>query len=190
MVCISCSSPILKGNNFEEGQSDGNLQNKRSTRCTKNGKLEKYEVGDLPCARSLIKPNRSEKLKIHFVTTNKKSEDPYEYGFQELLRFKDGKIVEKLKLRRDDDAYWAEVPFVRIRKQKYFADLDNDGFLEFAVYPFHPGSAIWGTVRIYSLKEKITFWGEGRYQFEGDTYVQLGCMKCSKFNPGACKTCK
>ena len=52
-----------------------------------------------------------------------------------------------------------------------------------------PGSAIWGTVRIFSLKDKIEFWGEGRYQFEGDTFVQLGCMRCSKFNPDECKKC-
>lgn len=72
---------------------------------------------------------------------------------------------------------------------KETADLDDDGYLEFAVFPFSPGSAIWGTARIFSLKEKIEFWGEGRYQFEGDTFVQLGCMRCSKFNPEECKKC-
>ena len=126
---------------------------------------------------------------IEFIVVDKNSEDPYEYGYQELHRYKNGRIFEKLKLRRDDDAYWSEVPFVRIRKQKYLADLDGDGFLEFAIFPFHPGSAIWGTVRIFSLKEKIEFWREGRYQFEGDTFVQLGCMRCSKFNPEECKKC-
>lgn len=159
------------------------------TRCESNSKVVTYQAGDLVCAKNIIKINSKETLKIKFIITDKNSDDPYEYGYQELHRYRDGKIIEKLKLRNDDDAYWSEVPFVRIRKQKYLADLDGDGTLEFAVFPFHPGSAIWGTVRIFSLKEKLEFWGEGRYQFEGDTFIQLGCMNCSKFTPDECKKC-
>jgi hypothetical protein len=72
---------------------------------------------------------------------------------------------------------------VRIRKRKYFSDLDGDGYLEFAIYPFSPGSAIVGTVGIFSLKRKIEFWGNGRYQFEGDTFVRLNCPDLSKLKP-------
>ncbi|MGB0454214.1 MAG: hypothetical protein ACPGJV_10930 [Bacteriovoracaceae bacterium] len=162
---------------------------KLKVRCTVDSKFKVYEIGDTPCWKIELEVNNNEKIIIHFKVINENSEDLYERGYQELLRIKDGKVVERMKLRRDDDAYWSEVPFVRIRKQKYLADLDNDGFLEFAVFPFSSGSAIWGTVRIFSLKSKIEFWGEGRYQFEGDSYVQLGCMSCSKFNPKECRKC-
>jgi hypothetical protein len=111
------------------------------------------------------------------------------YGYKEILRYVNKLLVHIVCLSRVQDAYWSETPFVRIRKQKYFADLDEDGYLEFAIYPFHPGSAIWGTVRIFSLKEKIEYWGEGRYQFEGDTFVKLGCRSCSRRNPEGCKSC-
>ncbi|MCT4642076.1 MAG: hypothetical protein N4A33_07220 [Bacteriovoracaceae bacterium] len=70
-------------------------------------------------------------------------------------------------------------------RKKLFKSLN----IEFAIFPFSSGSAIWGTVRIYSLKKKIKLWGSGRYQFEGDTFVKFGCDKCSKFNLDACKKC-
>jgi len=159
-------------------------------KCTKKSKPKKYYSGDLVCTKKKIVISENEFLKINFVITNEKSEDPYEYGYQELLRYKNGTVINKLKLRRDDDAHWSETPFVRIREQKYLHDLDNDGLLEFAVFPFHPGSAVWGTARIYSLRKgEIKYWGKGRYQFEGDTYVKLNCMKCSKFNKSACTKC-
>ncbi len=186
----SCSHK--KGNEskvFQEKAPDDYFTKIHKTRCETNSDIIKYTAGDLVCTKNNITINSTEKLMIEFIVVDKNSEDPYEYGYQELHRYKNGRIFEKLKLRRDDDAYWSEVPFVRIRKQKYLADLDGDGFLEFAIFPFHPGSAIWGTVRIFSLKEKIEFWGEGRYQFEGDAFVQLGCMRCSKFNPEECKKC-
>lgn len=190
-LILSCA---IETNNESSNQkvniNDDYFTRVRTAICESGSKPVNYQIGDLPCVRETISINSNEKLEIHFVITNKDSDDPYEYGHQELLRYKNGKIIEKMKLRKDDDAYWSIVPFVRIRKQKYLADLDNDNFLEFAIFPFHPGSAIWGTVRIFSLKDKIEFWGEGRYQFEGDTFVRLGCMRCSKFNPGECKKCR
>ncbi len=159
------------------------------TRCEKDSRLTSYELGDLPCTKEKIIISKNEKLEIRFVIKNKKSEDPYEYGYQELTRVKNNKVVEKIKLRKEEDAYWSEVPFVRIRKQQYLSDLDGDGFLEFAVFPFHPGSALWMTARIYSLKDTIQYWGKGRYRFEADTYVKLGCDECSKFNLKECKKC-
>ena len=83
-----------------------------------------------------------------------------------------------------------QYPSFVIRRQQYLADLDGDGHLEFAVFPFSPGSAIWGTVRIYSIKDEIEPWGLGRYRFELDTFVQLDCMRCSKFNPEECEKCR
>lgn len=189
LINLSCTQTKKENDIFKEKTPDDYFTKNHYAVCTPGEKPEKYQVGDLPCVRTTLKVSENEKLVIKFVVTNKESDDPYEYGFQELERIKNGKIIEKLKLRLNDDAYWSEVPFVRIRKQSYLVDLDNDGHLEFAVFPFHPGSAIWMRARIYSLKDKIQYWGEGKYQFEGDTFVQLGCMKCSKFSPEECKKC-
>ena len=178
LLCILLSCTTTKKNDYSF-----------IVKCTKVSEPISYNRGDLPCAKNTLVISNKEKLKIHFKQLDINSDDIYKTGYQELVRYKNGKVVEKLKLRKDQDAFWSEVPFVRIRKQKYLADLDNDGHLEFAVFPFSPGSAVWGTVRIYSIKDKIEFWGLGRYQFEGDTYVKLGCMKCSKFNSKACKKC-
>ena len=79
---------------------------------------------------------------------------------------------------------------MRIREQRYLSDLDGDGFVEFAIFPFSSGSAIVGTVRIFSLKDKTVPWGNGRYQFEGDTFVRLNCPKWSKFNAEELKNCR
>ena len=158
--------------------------------CEPGGKPEIYEQGDIICSKNELKINSDEKLLIKYIVTNKNSEDHYKHGYHELQRYKKGRIVERIKLRGPDDAYSIEVPFVRIRKQRYLSDLDGDGSSEFAILPFHPGSAIWMTARIFSLKEKIIFWGTGRYQFEGDTFVQLNCPECSKFDPQSCQKCK
>ena len=99
-------------------------------------------------------------------------------------------MIETLSLRQAGDDYSVQVPFVRIRRQQYLANLDDDGHLEFAVFPFNPGTAIWGTARIYSIKDKIEPWGLGRLRFEFDTFVQLHCMRCSKFNPEECEKCR
>jgi len=189
---ISCSvqeKGIIDDPVFTDARSY-DFNKKSIIKCTPNASPQIHELGDPPCWRNTLQVSKNEKLKIYFKYINKESEDLYERGHQELLRYKNGKVVEKMKLRRDDDAYWSEVPFVRIRKQKYLADLDGDGHLEFAIYPFSSGSAIWGTVRIFSLKDKIEYWGQGRLQYEGDTYVQLNCMRCSKFNHKACEKCK
>ena len=149
-----------------------------------------YEFGDMPCARNSVRVSDDEHMEIRFTVTDENATDPYDYGYQELLRYRDGRVIETLRLRRADDVYWNQVPFVRIRRQQYLADLDGDGHLEFAVFPFSSGSAIWGTARIYSIKDEIEPWGFGRYRFELDTFVQLDCMRCSKFNPEECEKCR
>jgi hypothetical protein len=178
---ISCNiTPKVKNSNND---------NVQIASCVQGEKPRLYARGDLPCVKSELIISDAEKLKIHFKVNNSNSGDLYEKGYQELLYYKNNKIIEKIKLRLDDDPYWSEVYFIRIRKQKYFSDIDGDGHLEFAILPFSPGSSAWATARIYSLKKKITFWGQGRYQFEGDTFVKLNCMDCSNFNPDACLKC-
>lgn len=161
-IALSLSSSCSHEHVYHEKQKDisGGQSNhhtnagKQNTRCTRDGRIIHYEVGDLPCVKNVIKINSSENLRVHFKVVNEHSEDLYEHGYQELLRYKNGKVAEKLKLRRDDDAYWSETPFVRIRRQQYLADL-----------------------RIFSLKDEIELWGEGRYQFEGDNNLKSGARK-------------
>lgn len=152
--------------------------------------FEKYKIGDLPCLKYKLKVSSSEYLEIEYVTLNENADDIYDRGYQVLKRIKNNKIIEEIKLRKKEDAYWHDTPFVRIRKQKYLRDLDVDGYLEFAIFPFSPGSAIVGSVIIFSLKSKIELWGKGRYQFEGDTFVQLNCPSWSKFKPEKQKHCR
>ncbi len=149
-----------------------------------------YEFGDMPCTRDFVRISDNEHMEIRFKVTDENATNRYDYGYRELLRYRDDRVIETLQLRQADDALWSDIPFVRIRRQQYLADLDGDGHLEFAVFPFSPGSAIWGTVRIYSLKDRIEPWGEGVYRFELDTFVQLDCMKCSKFDLEECAKCR
>lgn len=162
----------------------------RSAVCVSGEEPIFYELGAMPCVREFVRTSDNEHMEIRFRVTDENATDPYDYGYRELLRYRDDRVIETLRLRHADDPPWSQVPFVRIRRQQYLADLDGDGHLEFAVFPFSPGSAIWGTVRIYSLKDRIEPWGEGVYRFELDTFVQLDCMKCSKFDPEECEKCR
>ena len=163
-----------------------------TTYCTKEDKQKsRFEFGDIICPRDELKHKSERVLKIDYVITHKDSDDPYEYGYPILNYFKGNSLVETIKLRKKDDAYSSEIPFVRIRKQQYFADLDNDGHDEFAIMLFHPGSNPYLPVRIFSLKKQITFWGKGKIHFESDGHVLLNCPdECSKFDPQACDKCE
>ena len=162
----------------------------RSAICVAGEEPTFYEFGDIPCAREFVRISDDEHMEIRFTVTDENATDRYDYGYWELLRYGEGRVIETLRLRQSGDVHWSETPFVRIRRQQYLADLDGDGHLEFAVFPFSPGSAIWGTVRIYSIKDKIEPWGLGRLRFEQDTFVQLDCMRCSRFSPEECEKCR
>ena len=173
-----------------EGDDPKGRSASRSAVCVAGEEPISYQLGDMPCARDFVRISDNEHMEIRFRVTDENATNPYDYGYRELLRYRDDRVMETLRLRHADDPPWSQVPFVRIRRQQYVADLDGDGHLEFAVFPFSPGSAIWGTVRIYSLKDRIEPWGEGVYRFELDTFVQLDCMRCSKFNPEECEKCR
>ena len=105
----------------------------------------------------------------------------YRWLFRRVRR-RGGTHIPRVRRRlslQPDDAYWSDTPFVRIRRQQYLADLDGDGHLEFAVVPYHPGTAFTATARIYSLKDEIEPWGEGVLLIENDSFVRLDCMGCS-----------
>ena len=149
-----------------------------------------YEPGDIPCARDYLRIDEDEHMEIRFRVTDENATDRYDYGYHELLRYRNGRVIETLGFRRASDLYWYEVHFVRIRRQEYLADLDGDGQLEFAVLPYDVAQALWRTARIYSLKDRIEPWGEGSLPWALDTFVQLDCRMCSDLRPEECEKCR
>ena len=173
------------------GLSDGTCIDGCSVVCVAGEEPTFHESGvAFPCAREFLQVSGDEHMEIRFTVTDETATDLYEYGYQELLRYRDGRVIETLPLRQPDDAYWSDTPFVRIRRQQYLADLDGDGHLEFAVVPYHPGTAFTATARIYSLKDEIEPWGEGVLLIENDSFVRLDCMGCSRFSPEECGKCR
>lgn len=64
------------------------------------------------------------------------------------------------------------VYFVKITKDKYFDDLDQDGNLEFALYPMIAGNNPITDAYICSIvKNTIIHYGMGRFHFELGPYV-------------------
>ena len=147
----------------------------------------------VPCGRSqLIHPRSLGQLSLRMVLKKSPIPDSEEApGFHFLLHQVDGHAVEQIKVERDDDPFWSEVVFVKVREDKYWSDLDGDGYDEFAIFPFSPGSAVFGTARIYSLTpEGIKYFGEGRLAIESGGHILLDCLDCSQLNPEACRHCR
>ena len=172
--------------------SDGVCFDDCSVVCAAGEEPTFYESGaTIPCGRTFLRVSSDEHMEIRFTVTNENANMyDFDYGYQELLRYRDGLVIETLPLRQPEDPRWNETPFVRIRRQQYLADLDGDGHMEFAVVPYSPGSALTATARIYSLKDEIEPWGEGVLLIENDSFVRLHCMDCSRFSPEECERCR
>lgn len=148
-----------------------------------------FEPGAIICASEKLEHPSGVMLRVQYVKQNIESEDPYEHGYYILQMLKKSRVLQTIEFRGEDQPPWNQTPFVRIRKDAYFADLDGDGIDEFAVFPFSSGSALYGTATIYSLTEKIVTWGSGKIHIEGNGHVLLGCPNCWKFDLEACKSC-
>ena len=167
--------------------SDGSCIRGCSVVCVAGEEPTVYEsVVSFPCSRTFLQVGSDEHMEIRYRVTDGTATNPNDRGYYELLRYRDGRVVETLRY----NPWWSEVGFVRIRRQQYLADVDGDGRLEFAVVPYSPGSAFTATARIYSLKDEIEPWGEGVLLIENDSFVQLDCMGCSKLNPEKCGICR
>lgn len=81
--------------------------------------------------------------------------------------------------------------FVKVRKGKYLADLNNDGKPEIAILPMLSGGGEWVlTAYLYTVTENgLEYFGEGKFFWENGEFVQLGCPQCGKFNLEQCKSC-
>ena len=170
--------------------SDGSCIGGCSVVCVAGEEPTRYEnTPYTPCARKFVRVSDDEHMEIRYTVTDENATNPYDYGYHELLRYRNGRVTETLPLRQPDDDAWIQTPFVRIRRQQYLADLDGDGHLEFAVLVWSPGSAFTATARIYSLKDEIEPWGEGVLLMEHDSFVRLDC-RCSRFSPEECEKCR
>lgn len=181
---LSCALPTK-----HESEGDNPWGTPIEVRCPDEKTVKIFEAGDIICAAERLDHPNGIKLKIGYVVVNAESEDPYEQGYPVLQKLSGGRVQQTIHLRGEDEPAWHKTPFVRIRKDAYFADIDGDGFDEFAIFPFSPGSNTYGTVTIYSLKGKIAPWGKGKIAIEDNGHVLLGCPQCTKLNPKACKRC-
>lgn len=83
-------------------------RDKLSVVCEVGTPPQTYGIGELPCLREEVVISSKEKLQVRFIVTDKCTDDPYDYGYQELVRYRNGSISERIKLRDEDDAYWTE----------------------------------------------------------------------------------
>ena len=160
----------------------------------RDGKKADFDSLSMPCGREKIKPLRNRSLAIKRIYTDEMETfggDMIPWGYH-LIVLKDGKkTLQEIKVESEEDLFWYEVKFVKIREGVYWSDLDNDGYLEFAVVARDIGSAIYYTAKLYSLKENLfEFYGEGRYLVEAGEHVLLNCPKCRKHNLDECKKCE
>ena len=100
-----------------------------------------------------------------------------------------GKSYDFTKIIKRWDEFY--IFFVKIRKDKYLADLDNDKRDEIAILPMlSGGGAHVLTAYIYTVMEDgLKFFGEGRFFWEFGSHVKFGCPKCWKYDLHLCDTC-
>lgn len=88
---------------------------------------------------------------------------------------------------------WNEfyVFFVKIRKNKYLADLNNDKRYEIAILPMlSGGGAHILDAYIYTVMDDgLKYYGKGRFQWESGDHVKFGCPKCSRWDLKSCEAC-
>ena len=88
---------------------------------------------------------------------------------------------------------WNEfyVFFVKIRKDKYLADLNNDKRYEIAILPMlSGGGAHVLDAFIYTVMDDgLKYYGKGKFFWEFGKHVKFGCPKCWKFDLKSCQTC-
>ena len=145
------------------------------------------------CGRSQIEPNEVQTLEIKKTVTHIRqlpSGGRIPEGYYLVLLKSGDKVLQELRVGEEGDPFWREVVFVKIRKGVYWQDLNNDGYVEFAVLRTDTGNAIYRRVEIYTLKEDaFHFYGIGKYIWHAGQHVLLNCPKCWKFDLDECKKC-
>ena len=146
----------------------------------------------IPCGRSKIQPLKNRILEIERIVLGIERSPRVDILLgHHLLLLKDGdKVLHKIQVEKEDDPFWKEVVFVKIRKGVYWQDLNNDGHPEFAILPTEMGKAIYRPAYIYSLKEDtFHFYGKGKYIWYKGQHVLLNCPECWEYDLDKCDQC-
>ena len=100
-----------------------------------------------------------------------------------------GKSYDLTKIIKRWDEFF--IYFVKIRKNKYLADLNNDRRDEIAILPMLSGGrAHVLTAYIYTIMDDgLKLFGEGRFFWEFGSHVKFGCPRCWKYDLHLCDTC-
>ena len=101
-----------------------------------------------------------------------------------------GKTYDLTSIVKEWEGFY--IYFVKIRRDQYTADLNDDGKKEFALVPMlSGGGAIIVDAFLYTIKEQgVEPYGQGRFFWERGENVQLGCPNCWKFDMDKCKSCR
>ena len=102
---------------------------------------------------------------------------------------KKGKVYDLTKIIERWNEFY--IFFVKIRKNKYLADLNNDKRDEIAILPMLSGGGEHvSDAYIYTVMDDgLKFFGKGRFFWEFGDYVKFGCPKCWKFDLKSCEVC-
>ena len=158
----------------------------------KKGKKEVIDYSHIACGLTTIQPTESKTLEIQRIFSGIERHRGFnlQIGHHLLILKSDDKILQQIKVEKETDIFWYEVAFVKIRKGVYWADLNNDGYVEFAVLPRDTGNSEYRAAYLYTLKDNsFHFYERGVYIWPIGEHVMLNCPKCSRFDFDACKKC-
>lgn len=139
----------------------------------------------LPDGEIIIHPNVSKQC----IKDAKAGKDVTCFPHATLVLTRNGKSYDFTKLINKWDEFHSY--FVKIRKDKYLADLNNDNRDEIAILPMlSGGGAHVLDAYIYTIMDdELKYYGKGRFLWEIGDYVKFGCPKCSRWDLKSCETC-
>ena len=147
---------------------------------------------EIPCGRSNIQPKEDRTLEIKriFLGAEKLPSGDLLLGHHLLILKSGDKVLQEMKVEKEDDPFWKEVVFVKIREGVYWQDIDGDGYLEFAILPTERGKAIYRPAYIYTLKDNLFhFYGKGKYIWFKGQHVLFNCPECWEYDLDKCDPC-
>ena len=118
----------------------------------------------------------SESLELKLI--NKLEDECYQDEFEdsncvpvtELIMQKDDVIFNFSEMIVEWDSFYSY--FVSLKKDKYFLDINNDGYMEFAVAVMLGERSPIQKVKVFSVYENsISLYGEGKFYWEDGTSV-------------------
>lgn len=106
-----------------------------------------------------------------------------------LVLTRKGKSYDLTKIIKRWDEFHSY--FVKIRKDKYLADLNNDKRDEIAILPMlSGGGAHVLDAYIYTVMDDgLKYYGKGRFFWEMGDHVKFGCRRCSRWDLKSCEFC-